>query len=103
MNGLALITDMEYIKVGNKGFTPQGVKLLLTRGLSPCARGNITVKYVGNNSFQIKPDKYNFDIHTDNFFQWKTILRNLETIGASILHGSGTPFNIKFKGLYHNK
>ena len=37
MNGLALITDMEYIKVGNKGFTPQGVKLLLTRGLSPCA------------------------------------------------------------------
>ena len=27
MNGLALITDMEYIKVGNKGFTPQGVKL----------------------------------------------------------------------------
>ena len=38
MNGLALITDMEYIKVGNKGFTPQGVKLLLTRGLSPCAR-----------------------------------------------------------------
>lgn len=27
MIGLALITDMEYIKVGNKGFTPQGVKL----------------------------------------------------------------------------
>ena len=27
MIGLALITDMEYIKVGNKGFTPDGRKL----------------------------------------------------------------------------
>ena len=47
MNGLALITDMEYIKVGNKGFTPQGVKLLLTRGLltrglSPCAAQTVS-------------------------------------------------------------
>jgi hypothetical protein len=27
MNGLALITDMEYIKVGNKDFMPDGRKL----------------------------------------------------------------------------
>lgn len=24
-------------------------------------------------------------------------------IGAKILHGTGTPFNVIFKGLYHNK
>ena len=41
MNGLALITDMEYIKVGNKDFMPDGRKLssrhlVLTEGLSPC-------------------------------------------------------------------
>ena len=35
--------------------------------------------------------------------RWHTIKRNIETIGAGILHGSGTPFKIIFNGLYHNK
>ena len=65
--------------------------------------GSITVEYQGNNSFRILPDTYDFDIHTNNFFNWHTIKRNIETIGAGILHGSGTPFKIIFNGLYHNK
>ena len=65
--------------------------------------GHLTVEYMGNNSFRIWPDTYNFEIHTDNFFKWSTIKRNLETIGAKILHGTGTPFNINFKGLYYNR
>jgi hypothetical protein len=31
------------------------------------------------------------------------IKRNIDTISAGILHGSGTPFKIIFNGLYHNK
>lgn len=65
--------------------------------------GSITVEYQGNNSFRILTDTYDFDIHTSNFFNWHTIKRNIETIGAGILHGSGTPFKIIFNGLYHNK
>ena len=65
--------------------------------------GSITVEYQGNNSFRILPDTYDFDIHTNNFFNWHTIKHNIETIGAGILHGSGTPFKIIFNGLYHNK
>lgn len=65
--------------------------------------GTVTVEYKGNNTFYIFPDTYNFDIHTENFFTLHTIKRNIETIGASMLHGSGTPFNIIFKGYYHNK
>ena len=65
--------------------------------------GNINVEYLGNNSFRVWPDKYDFNIHTKNFFNWSTIRRNIETIGAKILHGTGTPFNIIFNGLYFNK
>ena len=65
--------------------------------------GSITVEYLGNNSFRILPDMYDFDIHANSFFSWGTIKRNIETIGAGILHGSGTPFKIIFTGLYHNK
>jgi hypothetical protein len=59
--------------------------------------GSISVIYVGNNNFKIQPDIYDFDIH------WKmglrTLIRNIETIGASYLHGTGTPFKIIFNGL----
>jgi hypothetical protein len=65
--------------------------------------GSITVEYLGNNSFRILPDMYDFDIHANSFFSRGTIKRNIETIGAGILHGSGTPFKIIFNGLYHNK
>ena len=65
--------------------------------------GSITVEYLGNNSFRILPDMYDFDIHANSFFSWHTIKRNIETIGAGILHGSGTPFKIIFNGLYQNK
>lgn len=65
--------------------------------------GSITIKYIGINSFIILPDRYDFDIHVSNFFSWSTIKRNIETIGAKILHGTGTPFRILFNGIYHNK
>ena len=35
--------------------------------------------------------------------RWHMIKRNIDTISAGILHGSGTPFKIIFNGLYHNK
>jgi len=65
--------------------------------------GSIMVEYKGNNSFRILTDTYDFDIHTGNFFNWHTIMRNIETIGAHMLHGIGTPFRIVFNGLYNNK
>ena len=65
--------------------------------------GSITVEYKGNNLFSVLPDTYDFDIHIGNLFSWKTIRRNLETIGANYLHGSGTPFKIFFNGLYKNR
>lgn len=63
--------------------------------------GSITVIYKGNNLFEIIPDKYDFDIQKG--FNFRKIVRNLETFGAWILHGTGTIFNINFKGLYRNK
>ena len=65
--------------------------------------GTVRVTYKGNNTFSVDPDEYDFDIHTDNFFNLHTIKRNFETIGAAILHGFGTPFTIIFDGLYYNK
>ena len=60
------------------------------------------VEYLGNNSFRVWPDKYDFNIQTKNFFNWSTIKRNIETIGAKFLHGTGTPYKIIFNGLYYN-
>lgn len=65
--------------------------------------GNIIVEYKGNNKFYVRPDAYDFDIHTDRFWTWDTIKRNIETIGAKLLHGPGTPFDIVFNGFYYNK
>ena len=53
MNGLALITDMESIKVGNKDFMPDGRKLssrhlVLTEGLSPCECVPMIPEYTTN-------------------------------------------------------
>ena len=65
--------------------------------------GRLKVEYMGNNSFRILHDEYNFDIQFKGFFKWSILKRNFETIGASILHGTGTTFIINFNGLYHNK
>lgn len=46
---------------------------------------------------RIDDDVYNFEMHP-----WSSLsesFRNVETIGARIIHGKGTPFKIKFKGL----
>ena len=40
MNGLALITDMEYIKVGNRDYTQDGRKLS-SRHLAYIPKGNV--------------------------------------------------------------
>lgn len=61
--------------------------------------GHIKVIYKGNNLFEILQDRYYFDIK----LQLNMTVRNIETLGAWMLHGTGTPFNINFKGLYHNK
>ena len=53
--------------------------------------------YIGDNYVTIKNDKYDFDMHPWDSF--KEIVRNLETIGADLIHGKGTPFEIKFKGV----
>ena len=63
--------------------------------------GGVTIQRVGTQSVIIKPDKYNFEMHPWNSFG--EIMRNLETIGADFLHGSGTPFWIIFKGRNHIK
>lgn len=65
--------------------------------------GRLKVEFMGSNSFRILHDEYNFDIQFKGFFKWSILKRNFETIGASILHGTGTPFIINFNGLYHNK
>lgn len=59
--------------------------------------GGIKVCYIGDNYVTIKNDKYDFDMHPWDSF--KEIVRNLETIGADLIHGKGTPFEIKFKGV----
>lgn len=59
--------------------------------------GGITIVYKGNNYVKIKTDRYDFDIHPWTSFGES--LRNIETIGAKLLHGKGTPYYIKFKGL----
>lgn len=59
--------------------------------------GGITIIYQGNNLVRIDDDVYNFEMHP-----WSSLsesFRNVETIGARIIHGKGTPFKIKFKGL----
>lgn len=59
--------------------------------------GSIKVSYLGDNRVRIYKDLYDFDIHP-----WSSIsetFRNMETIGADVLHGSGTPFYIKFRGI----
>ena len=39
----------------------------------------------------------NFDMHSWDSF--KEIIRNVETIGADFIHGKGTPFTIRLKGV----
>lgn len=71
------------------------------------ALGEITLKYVGDNMYEILPDKYNFDVKDGEYFSsW----RNFATFGAGILHGGineptywlhpatyhGGPFDINF-------
>ncbi|WP_155993098.1 MULTISPECIES: hypothetical protein [unclassified Bacteroides] len=47
----------------------------------------------------IHNDKYDFDIETKKL--WTE--RNFGTVCAGMLHGAGTPFIIKFKGLWIKK
>ncbi len=59
--------------------------------------GGITLEKTGVNTFRVKPDTYNFEMHS---WSSKTALRNVQTFGARILHGSGQPFKINFDGHY---
>lgn len=110
-DGTAITVDASKLDLGQIDITGKKVGdkwPIQTLGLSGnygvgLVYGNITVTYKGKNTFSISPDTYDFDIHTNNFFNLHTIIRNVETIGASILHGSGTPFDIIFKGFYKNK
>ena len=59
--------------------------------------GSISVQYLGNNTVKILDDEYNFDMHP--FSNLRETFRNVETIIASVLHGTGKPFDIHFKGV----
>lgn len=84
--------DISGMKVGDKisvstwkGGVDQGI-----------VYGSISIEYVGNNAVLISDDKYDFDMHS-----WSNIgesVRNIETIFADWVHGTGTPFKIHFKG-----
>ena len=43
------------------------------------------------------PRDRNFEMHPWDSF--KETIRNIETIGADLIHGKGTPFDIIFKGV----
>ena len=59
--------------------------------------GNITITYEGNNQFSIKPDFYNFEMHSGGGF--KTWFRNVATRVGSWNAGKGTSYKIIFNGL----
>lgn len=61
--------------------------------------GGVTIEKVSQNAVIIKQDKYNFEMHPWNSFG--EVLRNVETIGADFIHGSGKMFKINFKGRNH--
>jgi hypothetical protein len=66
--------------------------------------GTITLKYLGNNQVEIVGnDTYNFEIHKiQNVKNLKNVsresLRNIETMIALGIHGTGKPFKIYFRG-----
>lgn len=61
--------------------------------------GNIRLKKIDNNKFVIRNDIYDFDTHWDKIISF----RNFATIGASIIHGYGTPYQIKLNGYWMKK
>ena len=70
--------------------------------------GGITLHYNYDNTFTIKTDTYNFEMHRLEDYpkigeKISQFFRNVETLGARFFHGSGTQFDIKFRGVYHNK
>jgi hypothetical protein len=73
---------------------------LFTDGKNPndaAVYGQITVRYLGNGLVEaVGPDMYDFDIK--RLDSLKMLVRNSATMGASIIHGSGKPFTINFKG-----
>lgn len=54
---------------------------------------------VGQKSFMIHIDKYDFNIETEDLWT----MRNFGTVCADMLHGAGTPFYINFKGVWIKK
>lgn len=90
--------DLNFIDVKKlskgKSITVQTWNSGLKQGL---VYGGITIQYLENNKIKISPDKYDFDIRPWNSI--KEYFRNVETFGAGILHGNGTPFYIHFKGI----
>ena len=59
--------------------------------------GTISAKYYGDNNIKLYNDRYDFEQHIKS----KEFVRNVETWIGSIVHGKGTPFDIRFNGTYH--
>jgi len=82
---------------GNMGGTSQS----LSDGL---VYGNIELTLLPNSGGKVRitPDVYDFDVPNNEIFQGftnKQTYRNLETVGANLLIGGGTPFITVFDGL----
>ena len=59
--------------------------------------GSVTAKFCGDNSIKLYNDRYDFEPHHHSGEH----IRNIETWIGSKVHGRGTPFDIRFKGVYH--
>lgn len=64
----------------------------------PCLKSRI-VGYC----YIVNMDDNGTKVFDASYDAWGRQTVTLNTIGAGILHGTGTPFKIIFNGLYHNK
>ncbi|MEW6775629.1 MAG: hypothetical protein AB1405_05015 [Bdellovibrionota bacterium] len=96
------VSSLNLPKFTQKDFPkgPGDEKRVKVRGKGGYVYGTVTARLNENGTISIKPDKYNFDIKRWQFFplEEQTVTRNIATIGAALLHGGGTPFDIEFVG-----
>ena len=85
--------DVSSLKIGE----PEPVQTWMGGISQGLVYGGITVVYQGNYQVEIRPDRYDFEMHSWSSFREGA--RNIETLIARPVHGKGTPFPIYFRGL----
>ena len=84
--------DIENTEIGGK----KAVNLLTRGSRDGSVLGSITLKRVGPSQVRAFSGMYDFEMHSWwNPLNWG---RNMETLGARAIHGSGTPFWINHPG-----